>query len=173
VNYTDKTPQTSKAFATAVTVLFVAIVITFFAVGRLSDNPVVLVGTLVIFAFLELVQLIVLYKTSSRYDLGFEAAFFVVFLSVMYGVYEDSLILHPVLLWSTILYRPIYMRHGNLRVAFVLSLVILGVVLPVTTGIVTDSDAVSVLMLLYALSVLGLWVFCSKIGTMAIDWVKN
>jgi hypothetical protein len=75
-------------------------------------------------------------------------------------------------MFTTILYRPGYMQHGNRRLAFFLGVAIAAMVLPVTLGIVTDPSLVQMSEIIYALLVLCLWLFCSRLGAAAVEQLR-
>jgi FtsH-binding integral membrane protein len=155
--------RTEVRTAIASLIVFV-IVMSLYAYARLSDPERVWKPLIVILTICGIAKILIDYKGSARLDTAFYVAFFVVFLSIILNPHGRSLGAHRALLFATILYRPEYMVHGDRRLAFALSLMIMGAVLPVTLGLVTDWDAIQALSFLYALLVASLWVFCSKLG---------
>lgn len=163
----NKENESSKKLDAPTAIWLVAIftmAMSVYAYVRLSQDPRVLTAAIVVLAFLETVRIILDYQSSRRIETGFDAAFFVVFLSVILGALRTSLGAHPIFLFATVFYRPQYTRHGNRRLALALSCLILLAVLPITSGLVTDREIVRALTLFYALLVGLLWLFCSKVG---------
>lgn len=169
-NRNDSVRTPASAFGS---VLVVAMAMSIYTYIRLVSNSAVLTGAILILTILETARIVLAVKSSTRLDIAFDSAFFVVLMSVLLGAYRTSLGAHPIFLFATIFYRPKFMRHGNRRLAFAFSLMIIGTVLPVMLGLVTDSGVVQVLTLLYALLVTGLWVFCSKVGAAAIGNIRQ
>jgi hypothetical protein len=153
----------SKIRAAVYGVFMFSFAMSIYAYVMLSSNPVVLPMALVIMTVLASVLIFLRAKTATPVDTAFEIASFLVFLAVILYLYRTSFFDHKLLLWTTGLYRPNYLTHGNRRVALVLSLLITAIVLPVTLGVVTDPSVVQAMTFLYAVLVLSLWVFCSKL----------
>jgi hypothetical protein len=139
-----------------------AIVMSIFVYMRLASEGFILALLLIVVG--GVLQVVGRWKSSSRMDIAFDAVSTVVLVSVILHVYHRSLTTYVVLFFTTIFYRPGYLHHGNRRLALIVSLVIAGVVLPVTCGFVSDPSLVQVASGLYALLVLSLWIFCSKFG---------
>jgi hypothetical protein len=106
-----------------------------------------------------------------RQEAGFEAAFWIVLLSILVFLHHGgSLLGHPSFAIGTVLYRKGYLlQYGNRRLAFLLSVMIVAAVLPVTLGFVTDDGVVGVLGGVYVSLVGCLWMFHSKLGSWIFD----
>lgn len=141
--------------------LILIIAMSLYAFLRLSHNPMVFRVSIGLLVILEAVKLWFASRESTRTEVAIEAAFFVVLISIVLGPitrYEYAF------LFSTILYRPDYLRHGNRVMALTLSLLIAAVVLPITCGLVTDRSSLNLLSWLYASFVFCFWLTCSKLG---------
>jgi len=154
-------------------VFVVAIAMSLYAYIRLTSNDVVLTVAIVVLTLLELARIAMGIRTSTPLEIAFDVSYFVVLLSVVLGAYRTNLSAHPTFLFATIFYRPKFMQHGSRRLALIISLLIVATVVPLTSGIVTDSGIVRVLTLAYAALVFSLWVFCSKPGSGLITRVQG
>jgi hypothetical protein len=158
----------SPVFAWGVTLLALALIMSLYAYVRLSTNPRVFEAAVVAVILLDVGLLFADGKTLSRFDVGFDLEYLATLLSVVWGAFADNptISLHstPVVLITTIFYRPKLLNRGNRRLAFLLGSVILGVVAPVAFGWVKQRDVIGILSFLYAMLVCQLWVFCSRIS---------
>jgi len=167
MDFYDKDPKSGlhDLKSTLWTVSVLAVAMAFYAYFRLSPAGTSDRAIAVVFIALQLTITIISYtEDKSKWNVGFGVVFMIVFVSVMMGAYSTSLAEHPILMFSTIFYRPEYMKVGNRKVAFVLALLIAFAVLPATCGLVTDSGFVELLFMLYLLFVLCLWIFCARVG---------
>ena len=148
----------------------VAVAMSLYAFGRLSNSDSVMFVLLLLAAVLETVHLIGKYRKSTRLYVGCEAAYFIVLLSIFLGPYRNSLSDHIAFFIATVFYQPYYTLYCNRRLAFAIGLLIMAVVLPVTCGIVADAGFADLLAATYALLVVSLWAFCSKLGAMVFGF---
>jgi RHS repeat-associated protein len=144
-----------------------------YAYLSLSTNRAVLPTAIVLLCVLELVLFVRSYRKSSKVEAWTDLASVVVLLLVCLGVYRRFIVGHATFIFATVFYRPFFTRCCNPRLALALNLMIVAAVLPGTCGIVTNSDFVGLLGVLYALLVGCLWVFCSKLGASLFGFARG
>jgi hypothetical protein len=153
--------------------LFLLVLMSGYAYACLSRSKAVLPAAIGLFGVLEAIYVLRNYRKLAKLVLSCEVLYSVTFISVCLGVYFKTFEATQTFLLATIFYRPYYTLRCNRRLALILGLLILGLVLSVSFGLVADPDSVGFLTALYVVMVVGLWVLCSKLGAKVFGFAEE
>lgn len=161
----DKTSKKPMDLATGIWIVAIlAVVMSLYAYLRLTQSET---GLKIVAGLVLVIGIAVILadrKQEEPSELIMSFASVVVFASIVLGLNQILGQANYSLIIVAYFFRPEFTRYGNRRLAFVLNLMIVGAVLPVTLGLVTDGGVTTFLTWVALLLVGCLWLFCSKAG---------